>query len=235
MAWAGAHRQSSHRRSSSRRRVCVPLVRGFSLALRLCSKGRCVSPQTSRCRMPQRRWAMPIMFVLLRRSERHGRTTVNGCRTLVLFLSLCGIAQVVSAAPIQAYGGWLDGTLRTYDTFVGSSGFQELIIRHEYVLGVDFYPGVPLSFTQSGTDYVGCAGSNECLSQALPWTTAWAPTQFPIPSGTIGDPASQTPLTDGCSQLLNDFSDRPVLMVARGTCTFLQKWQSAEHGGWGGV
>src|SRR5262245_32264812 len=90
-------------------------------------------------------------------------------------------------------------------------------------------------FTQSGTDYVGCAGSNECLSQALPWRTAWAPTQFPIPSGTIGEPASQTPLTDGGSPLLNDFSDQPVLMVARGPCTFLQKWQSAEQGGWGGI
>src|SRR5262245_4324977 len=168
-------------------RLCGPLVRGFSVALRLCSKSRCVSGPR----------------LLLGSSGRHGRTTMNGCRTLVLFLSLCGIAQVVSAAPIQAYGGWLDGTLRTYDTQVGSSGFQEFVLRHEYVLGVDFYPGVPLSFTQSGTDYVGCGGSNECFSQALPWTTAWVPTQFPIPSGTIGDLGSQTPLADGCSPLLN--------------------------------
>jgi hypothetical protein len=54
----------------------------------------------------------------------------------------------------------------------------------------------------------------------------------------MGDPASQTPLTDGCSPLQNQgnlFFGHPVLMVARGNCTFIEKWQNAQDGGWGGI
>jgi hypothetical protein len=164
---------------------------------------------------------------------------VKRCGILVVFVSLCASAQLASAAPIQAYGGWLDGTLRVFDFVETTPGSIEMVVRREYVLGVDFFPGVPLSFTQSGTDYVGCAGSfTTCVEQVMPWTTAFTPggRVFP-PPGTFGDPASQTPLTDGCPSLQNQgtlFSGNPVLMVARGNCTFTQKWQTAQFGGWGG-
>lgn len=75
-------------------------------------------------------------------------------RYLPVFLLLFAVAaQEAAASPIQAYGGWLDGTLRAYDGFKTINGTVFLypnVLRREYVLGVDFFPAVPRYYTDSG-------------------------------------------------------------------------------------
>lgn len=158
----------------------------------------------------------------------------------LVFLVLVTRAE---AAPIQAYGGWLDATFRVYDygykEINGQTFFYPNELRRDFVLGVDFYPGVPFAFTSTGTDYSVCIDSSnslipECKNSMLPWTTAYTPGGNVTP-GIFGDPATQTPLADGCDPLGNSFSNHPLLIVARGGCSFLQKWQVAQNGGWGGV
>ena len=169
---------------------------------------------------------------------------MRALRLPVLLLALTAVARSADAVPIQAYGGWLDATFRVYDY-----GLQEIdgqnflvpnVLRREFVLGVDYFPGVPLPHTQNGLDYEACINNtnpflNACTGNAVPRVVGWDPGNGFAPSGTFGDPATQLALTDGCSPLSNPFSNDPVLIVARGNCTFAEKWASAENGGWGGV
>jgi hypothetical protein len=162
--------------------------------------------------------------------------TVKLWRMPVLVLFITFAAASAGAAPIQAYGGWLDATFRVYDygykTIDGQVYFYPNELRREFVLGVDFFPAVPLDVTQAGTSYSVCLASNnllvpECKNQLIPWTVSG--------SGIYGEPATQSPLADGCVPNTNPYSNDPVLLVSRGGCSFLQKWQVAQNGGWGAL
>ena len=144
-------------------------------------------------------------------------------RTLAASLILCASASSAVASPIPFAGGLLDGVLRTYTPHIGSNGF-EAVLLHEYVLGTDFYPAVPLSFQSTATPYSRCVGG--------PHTT--------LPDCIFAFEAVTTDggdLKDGCSSigLGPGQSVFRAVMVARGGCTFSQKWAFAESAGWGGI
>jgi hypothetical protein len=163
----------------------------------------------------------------------------------VLLLGLVAVVRHAEAVPIQAYGGWLDGTFRVYDlghqVIDGQTFGAPNVLRREFVLGTDWFPAVPVNFTQNGLAYEACLSNTNplvpnCFANVLPRTVDWnIGHEFP-PAGVLGEPAAQTSaLTDGCSPLSNPFSNDPVLMVARGNCAFADKWAYAENGGWGGL
>ena len=58
-----------------------------------------------------------------------------------------GLSCAASAAPIPFPGGLLDGGLRTYAINIAPDGtLSDLVLLHDYLLGTDSYPAVPLSF-----------------------------------------------------------------------------------------
>src|SRR5262245_22892556 len=126
-----------------------------------------------------------------------------------------------SAAPIPFHDGLLDGVLRTY-----MPGGGQLVVEHDYILGTDFFPAVPLSFLNTATPYSRCPTSpalSDCLVFVLQVVTS--------------DGSPDTPghdLSDGCSGLTQGFQTVPI-MVERGNCTFSDKWALAESRLWGGV
>ena len=143
------------------------------------------------------------------------------------------LALPASATPIEFGGGLLDGVLRTYQLAVSPSNLlYDVVPLREYVLGVDFFPGVPLSVQNGSTPYSRCVqhGINyaalnsppPCLSFFFPVTT------LPFGAGDLGD---------GCTFIAGVPESPPgrPIMVERGGCTFRDKWAFAESQGWGGV
>src|SRR5262245_36643698 len=95
---------------------------------------------------------------------------------LLVIVFSAGASWTAAAAPISAYGGTLDATLRFFD-WQHSADFSAnlLLLRAEYELGVDFMPAVPLSFQQSSTPYSACVVSDlngffgrDCLGSGVP-------------------------------------------------------------------
>jgi hypothetical protein len=141
------------------------------------------------------------------------------------------------ASPIQLYGGTLDGTLRFFDfqhTDDYSVNFR--ILRREYELGVDFMPAVPLSNQQNGVPYTGCAQPTFSFQAAFfgPCGANARVLTNPPSIYDYGDvPAQLTALSDGCSPPY--YNPGKVVIVARGNCSFSERWQELEGAGYTGV
>jgi hypothetical protein len=145
-----------------------------------------------------------------------------------------------TAAPISAYGGTLEATLRLWD-FQHDATYETIVplLRHEYELGADFMAAVPLSFQQSLTPYSACADTR--LAAAFGPCLVWVepivvPGTDPVTGRMNEDPTQLGALIDGCApgfgQLAGDIS---VAMIARGNCAFSTKWENAEAAGYPGV
>jgi hypothetical protein len=156
---------------------------------------------------------------------------------IAAFVFVLFVPRFAAATPIDAYGGTLDATLRFFDV-QSTEDFrvQILLLRREYVLGVDFIPGVPLSFQQQQIPYTACAeelgGINGKACTSLLDVLI-------DPNGTggsiLGDnPANLATLNLGCDAGFFEVVPRTV-MLARGTCSFLTKWENAVAGGYSGV
>ena len=152
-------------------------------------------------------------------------------RWLVAAGLVLALAVPASATPIEFGGGLLDGVLRTYRLHESPVNFlYDVVPLRNYVLGLDFYPGVPLSVqngtlpysrcVQHGINYAALNNPLPCLSFFFHWTT--------LPFGE-GD------LRDGCTAIGPESPPGRPLMVERGNCTFREKWAIAESQGWGGV
>lgn len=159
------------------------------------------------------------------------------CMLFVLTVT-AGASWTASAVPISAYGGTLDATLRFFDIQHNEDfSFNILLLRAEYELGVDFMPGVPLSFQQGSTPYSACvmggpsAYSTACLGVGTP---ILATGEDPF-SRFGSDPSQLGDLSDACApdQLLG-FGGH-IAMIARGSCAFTTKWENAQTGGFSGV
>jgi len=142
---------------------------------------------------------------------------------IAAFVFVLFAPRFAAATPIDAYGGTLDATLRFFDVqSTEDLSVQILLLRREYVLGVDFMPGVPLSFQQQSIPYTACAEElGGILGRACTSLLEVLPAS----------------LNPGCDAGLPGF-DIPVprtAMLVRGTCAFLTKWENAEAGGYSGV
>ena len=144
------------------------------------------------------------------------------------------LTSTASATPIPFAGGMLDGVLRTYtyDSSPANPSMAEITLLRDYVIGVDFYPALPLSFQNGTTPYSRCVqdGVNYAvLVNPVPCLSFF----FPVTTEIFG----QGDLRDGCTFIASvpeSPPGRPV-MVERGGCTFRDKWAFAESQGWGGV
>ena len=171
------------------------------------------------CRFRIRRWAISALKIP---------------RAIAILALLSGMASPAGAAPISAYGGYLDGVLRVYDIQVRDDGFAYLgNVIHDYQLGIDFFPAVPLSFQSSLTPYSACnAGYNWGVRCVTNMSSVLAD---PFAQDRALPPALQPPLGDGCGgPISTDYHAAGLAdsaMVARGPCTFGQKWMNAEAGG----
>ena len=144
------------------------------------------------------------------------------------------LTSTASAAPIPFNGGLLDGVLRTYRLVQPTTfpGLVDPVILRDYTLGTDFYPAVPLSFLNSDTPYSRCVqdGINYAVLNNPPPCLSFF---FQVTTELFG----QGELRDGCT-FIASVPDSPPgrpIMVARGVCSFSQKWEFAESQGWGGV
>jgi hypothetical protein len=156
---------------------------------------------------------------------------------VVVFAIAALSSSVAWAAPIQLYGGTLDGTLRFFDfQHTDDYGVNFRILRREYELGVDFMPAVPLSNQQGSVPYTGCAQPRfaggaafygPCGTQAAALTTS--PSIFDYSDV----PAQLTPLSDGCSPPYPYPGN--VAIAVRGNCSFSERWQELEGAGYTGV
>ena len=155
-------------------------------------------------------------------------------RLLPTTVFLLALSSGASATPIPFAGGQLDGVLRTY-TYTSSPTdptMAVLTLLRDYVLGVDFYPALPLSYQNGTTPYTRCVqdGVNYAvLVNPVPCLSFF----YPVTTEVFG----QGDLRDGCDFIASvpeSPPGRPV-MVERGNCTFRDKWAFAESEGWGGV
>lgn len=143
-------------------------------------------------------------------------------RTVVLGAIFVACAQRAIASPIPFNGGMLDGTLRFYTVVNETTGSTERtkVLGHEYVLGTDFFPGVPLQFINALLPYSACtegiARLGACTTSAIPQETA------------LG-------LYEACDPFTFAPSGPWIAIVARGNCSFAEKWDHAETAGFGGV
>jgi len=145
-------------------------------------------------------------------------------RTWFLALALAGVGTICQAGTILYPGvGRLDAFLTAYDL--------EGHVLHEYQIGTDFMPGLPVGFVNSQTPYFACSGGpNGCdwiMEGVLPviphFVTGTGDT------GYFGDPDEQTALADGCTQYRSIFFEQIAALVARGGCTFTNKMLIADH------
>ena len=143
-------------------------------------------------------------------------------RTVVLGAIFVAGAQRAIASPIPFNGGMLDGALRFYTAVnlaTGSPAYTQVLGR-EYVLGTDFFPGVPLQFINALLPYSDCTEGAKtlrmCTTSAIPQQTA------------LG-------LDDACDPFPFAPSAREIAIVARGNCSFAEKWDHAETAGFVGV
>ena len=145
-----------------------------------------------------------------------------------------------SAAPISAYGGTLDATLRFFDIQHSEDYSVSIaLLRSEYQLGIDFMPAVPLSFQQSLTPYSGCLSTGltvfgpNCFAQvepiAVPGTSVFT-------GLTNDDPSQLGALVDACAPGFGRYQVGDLIaMIARGNCSFSTKWENAEAAGYPAV
>jgi PA domain-containing protein/PEP-CTERM motif-containing protein len=131
---------------------------------------------------------------------------MKALRLLVLALLTCAIAGSASASPIFAYGGWLDGTLRMFDAYEAADHSIVDVVTHEFTLGTDFYPAVPLTNQLNRTPYEGCGRLvTDCVTEL-----------------NLG------PVFDGCIPHVGNGFGFFGRMVLRGGCSFSEKWEFAE-------
>ena len=155
-------------------------------------------------------------------------------RTLLSAGVVLTLTSTASATPIPFAGGLLDGVLRTY-TYQSSPTdptMAVLSLLRDYEVGVDFYPGLPLSFQNGTTPYTRCVqdGVNYAvLVNPVPCLSFF----YPVTTEVFG----QGDLRDGCTFIAAVHESPPgrPVMVERGNCTFRDKWAFAESEGWGGV
>ena len=149
---------------------------------------------------------------------------MSNVRTWLLGLALAGVGTICEAGTIIYPGvGRLDAFLTAYDL--------EGHVLHEYQIGTDFLPGVPVGVMGSQTPYFACSGGpNGC-----DWIMVGA---FPViphfvtgtgDPGYFGDPGEQTALADGCTQYRSIFFEQIAALVARGACSFTDKMLIADH------
>ena len=160
--------------------------------------------------------------------------TMHRLRCAVLLLALL-TPWAASTAPISAYGGTLEATLRFFDLQHNQDFSVQLgLLRRDYELGVDFMPGVPLSFQQNLTPYTRCLSTDltvfgPCFGQA----DALVMPGLPLTARFNDDPSLLSPLLDGCTPLPG--GPVHVAMIARGNCAFSTKWDNAETAGYSAV
>jgi len=158
---------------------------------------------------------------------------------------ILGLSMGAGAVPISFGNGMLEGTLRIY-TFAAEdpvTGKVPITLIHDYTLGTDFFPGVPLSNQQNGVAYSACmdGGINTPIIQNPPSCFGSFFATLSVPLFSL-DPSQidSSLLLDGCSGVPSEGHVPPnttgrALMVERGGCAFSDKWYNAEIAGWGGV
>ena len=155
-------------------------------------------------------------------------------RTLLSAGVVLALTSNAAATPIPFAGGLLDGVLRTYTYHSAPTNpsMAEISLLRDYVVGVDFYPGLPLSFQNGTTPYTRCVqdGVNYAvLVNPVPCLSFF----YPVTTEVFGE----GDLRDGCT-FIASVPDSPPgrpIMVVRGGCTFRDKWAFAESESWGGV
>ena len=152
----------------------------------------------------------------------------------ILLASLLGLGiPAAKATPIPFANGMLEGVFRTYDRHF-ENGVVTLIPKHEYVLGVEFIPGVPESFTNPAAPHSYSAVMIPPPPLAFAKDLSPNGVGNPLGGWILGGPGT---LGDACDASTIPTA-RPVflevgLIAARGNCTFDQKWTNMEGAGWG--
>ena len=157
-------------------------------------------------------------------------TVLRSLLTTVLAIS---VSSTALATPIAYGDGMVDGVLRSYRLVTDATGTKlDVVLLHDYELGTDFYPTIPRSFVDNALPY------SRCLQAALNRSVLNSPPEclsffFQVTTEIFG----QGDLRDGCTFIANA-TERPPgrpVMVARGGCTFSEKWAFAQSQGWGGI
>jgi len=126
------------------------------------------------------------------------------------------IASPAQATPIPFLGGTLEASLRLYD--LEDIPGNPYVVRKDYVLGTDFFPGVPPS---TGVYH------SELDPHAQAVFAGFFPPAVSLETGCNGSPFS------GGGSIPNS---NVAYMIVRGVCSFDEKWENVESQGFlGGI